>query len=186
LKSKENLPESDDLRRQLFNAKEIGGELREVAFDLIQSENGDVECRWFHGKNECDLYYWKDQKKNIIKQQVAFIGQIIEWNIIEGLRTGFIVDTEKDARMSGSPVIRFDKTPQMQVLEQGIEIVGHVASLNPEDKFRILENFIKSPLFREMTPEDIVERFGIQLPARTQLSLFQQFLIFLGMDKKSK
>ncbi|OFZ18135.1 MAG: hypothetical protein A2Z20_06225 [Bdellovibrionales bacterium RBG_16_40_8] len=125
----------------IFNAKEIGLSLKEVAVEVIKSESSEIESRWFHSKKDADLFIWKDKNKNIIKQQVTFFGQLIEWNIAEGLRTGLLIEDEISQKMGSSPLIKFDVKPQKPAVDQGVDIVEHVPGLSNDEKIRIIENF---------------------------------------------
>ncbi len=95
-----------------FNPQRIGGSLREIDVSLIQTENEKVLSRWFHGPDEADLFIWTDERNNVIKQQVTFCGQIVEWNVLDGIRTGVVIEQEyENASMAASETIQFDGPP---------------------------------------------------------------------------
>lgn len=123
----------------LFNPRLIGESLKQVAVDIVQSENQGIESRWFHSQNDADLFFWKDKQKNIIKHQMTFLGQVLVWDIVDGLRTGVVVDDET-AGKSESALIKFDQSPQKQTVMQGIEILVHVGGLSSEEKQKIIKN----------------------------------------------
>jgi hypothetical protein len=78
---------------QFFSGRSIGRGLREIAVDFVKTHDEDLVSRWYQGPST-DLYTWSDRKNNIIKQQLNFNGQIVEWNCLEGLKTGVIVETD--------------------------------------------------------------------------------------------
>jgi hypothetical protein len=143
----------------MFNAREIGGSLTEVAIDLIKSEDRDIESRWYHSPHDADLFYWRDDQKNIIKQQVSFLGQLLEWNVVEGVRTGLLIESAQGTDMS-SPIIRFDSSPQQKTLEQGLEILVNITSMDDEVKQRIMHNFVRAPRLSSLGADEILEKYG--------------------------
>ncbi len=204
MSANENRP-ATKMRRSVkpFNAREIGRTLTEVAVDLIRSEDRNIESRWFHSPHDADLFFWRDDQKNIIKQQVTFFGQLIEWNVVEGLRTGVVVEEEgSDQKTKGSPVIRFDLDPQKHTLEQGLDIIAHTAALSEDDKRRILNNFVNGPRLLSLTPEEVLTRYGSYVAGKkttervaaqlaSQLAtggfwrgLFKRILSAIGIPKK--
>src|SRR4051812_41729358 len=78
----------------LFDAEQIGKSLREVAVDVIETEGSTILSRWFHSKHDVELFLWTDAENNVIKHQVTFYGQAVEWNVFEGVKTGVIVEHE--------------------------------------------------------------------------------------------
>jgi hypothetical protein len=124
----------------MFNARELGTTLTEVAVEHLRSDGRDIESRWFHSPHDADVFFWCDDQKNIIKQQLTFLGQMLEWNLVEGLRTGLVVESSM-AGDTSSPIIHFDDRPQKKTVEQGLEILSHMTTLDPDTKRRILRNF---------------------------------------------
>ena len=46
----------------------------------------NVGSHWYHSDQDADIYIWLDEVGNVIKQQVNFVGQVVEWNIVEVLK----------------------------------------------------------------------------------------------------
>ena len=74
-----------------FNAKEIAHSFKKMTVDIIKTTNQEVTSIWFHSECDAELYMFKDKNSNIIKQQLIFCGQIVEWNIVEGVKTGALL-----------------------------------------------------------------------------------------------
>ncbi|MCB0350459.1 MAG: hypothetical protein KDD38_04705 [Bdellovibrionales bacterium] len=176
--------QASKLSAHLFDARELGLSLKEVATDIIKKEDKEIQSHWYHSSKDADLFIWKDHKNNIIKQQISFYGQLMEWNIIEGVRTGLVIEDET-TKLNGSALIRYDGELQKQTAQQGIDIVGHVPGLNAQDKIDIISNFIKSPLFSQMSPEEILSRYGIQSKAKTKPEWLIRILNWLGLSGKN-
>jgi hypothetical protein len=144
-----------------FNAQRIGGSLREVDVSLIQSENEKVVSRWFHGPHDADLFIWTDERNNVIKHQTSFCGQIVEWNVLDGIRTGFVIEQEfESTSMPSSETIRFDGAPMETAITLALDLIRHVNSLDDRTRVELLEQLTKRPSFLTMNPEDILKRYG--------------------------
>jgi len=162
---------------RFFNGKSIGKSLREIAVDLIKTESDDVVSRWFHSGTNTELFTWVDQAQNIIKQQLSFHGQVVEWNCLEGLKTGFIIELDlgipaaKNARSSSgiqqqdanspqSETIQFDSRPMPKAIDLALEILDHI---DVEENFRkqLIGNFKDPQHIQSMTPQAFLERFGV-------------------------
>jgi hypothetical protein len=150
-----------------FDPKMLGETLKEVATDFIAGGQGDFISRWFHSSKDADFFVWYDSRKNIIKQQLTFYGQVVEWNVIEGLRTGVIVESESESHMNPSETIFFDQGVQSETVEQGMQLVRHISGLNDIEREQIVRCF----RMREGSPVDGsrfaagMERLIAQAPA---------------------
>jgi hypothetical protein len=146
-----------------FKAEELGKSLREVAVDFIPLSQENVTSRWFHGTHDVDLYIWLDSRNNVIKQQITFYGQVVEWNAVEGIKTGLIIEEESESqgrRPGGSEIIQFDQNAQSAPIAQALELCRHIGALNEEDRSVLLTNFSSSPTNSGLSSEQFIARFG--------------------------
>jgi hypothetical protein len=151
---------------QFFDSAALGKSLREVAQEVLPKGQVNVVSRWFHGHKECDLFIWSDLDGNILKQQLSFFGQIIEWNVIEGLKTGLVIEEEgHNEQMGGSEIVRFDERPQMKPVEQAIELLNHMTALKDIERQHLLRNFADPKAGTNLPPEEFILRFGRFLDA---------------------
>lgn len=148
--------------RSLFDPQKLGASLKEVASEVIQTESQDVTSRWFHSDWGCDLFLWFDERRNIIKQQVSFCGQIVEWNVVEGVKTGYILENEDalDPNKNASQVIRFDETPVKTSISQALDLIGYSYALNEIERQIVKKNFVESPRISTMLPQDFIDFYG--------------------------
>lgn len=143
-----------------FNAQSIGRSLQEVSVEIIKTESQNVTSRWFHSNKDADLFIWHDERYNIIKQQVSFCGQIVEWNILEGVKTGIVEEHESTGKISGSDLIRFDKQPQKSSIQMASEMVRHIEQLDELEKQALINNFRKAPKLSNIDPAEFVNQYG--------------------------
>ena len=137
----------------------VGAALKEVGIDYQEIESKEVETRWFRDHvSETDVFVWFGQNRKIIKQQVSVMGLIAEWNILEGVRTGMIMESEisaQDLMQSGltpddtaSEVIHFDGKVQQRTLATAISILKNSTSIEPELMSMVLSNFGQATPFQ--------------------------------------
>ena len=170
-----------------FNPKRIGASLKEVSKDYIQTESQDVISRWLHSEQDADLFLWIDEKKNIIKQQLSFHGQVVEWNLIEGVKTGFIfeddskTDEGQSPTMDASELIRYDESPQGNTLQQAFELIRHIEALTDIERKKIQDNFKKDPSLGNISPEAFLEKYKNVTPkAPASPNFIQRLLLRIG------
>lgn len=160
---------SSEASTQFFNAKRLGESLQEVAVDVIDTKSENLISRWFHGETGVDLFTWADKETTIIKQQLSFLGQIVEWNCLEGIKTGLVIETPSgmiENNEQGNPEegvsesIKFDETPQVSSVSLALEILQYVEA---EEAFRgqLVLNFENPQNIESLSPEKFMERFGL-------------------------
>jgi hypothetical protein len=125
-------------RPTFFCGKNIGKNTKEVSVDLVETENDKVISRWYQGPN-VDFYTWISSEDNrVLKQQMNFNGQIVEWNSRDGLKTGVTIEDdlgqsktyneegklEKPGHISQS--IKFDPSPMTNCVAWAIEILESI------------------------------------------------------------
>lgn len=131
----------------VFNAEALGSSFEEVAVDVLRAEKTEFLSRWFRAtRGEADLTIWIDSEKRIVKHQLSFFGQVVEWNPIHGTRTGFIVEEETGGDSGdASEIIRFDKRVQDFAVDQAIGVLNHVRQLDAAEKSLLVYNLRESP-----------------------------------------
>jgi hypothetical protein len=148
----------------------VGASLIEVGVDYQEIESREVQTRWFRGhQSETDVFVWMNRDLKMIKLQVSVMGLVAEWNILDGVRTGMILESEmnsKDLMENGltpddtaSEVIHFDKSTQKRTLDISLSILKNMTCVEPELKALMLRNFSQGLSF-----EGIPERLAQKLP----------------------
>ena len=110
---------------------------------MLELESQNVIGRWFHSSDEADLFLWTDEKKMIVKQQISFYGQVVEWNAVEGTKTGVVIEEEAPDQptIKASQMIRFDNKPQVQPVGLAVDVVQHISALTKDEQTQIIQNF---------------------------------------------
>jgi len=157
-----------------FDAAALGASFQQLAVDVVRGESTDFMSRWFRTpKSDADLVIWTDSEKRIIKHQLCFFGQVVEWNPINGTRTGLVIEEElavaeekpepaKSSKQKAEPaaesgdiaeIIRFDKVAQAPVVEQALKLLAHIPDLVPEDRAALSYNLRESPKLHKKARE---------------------------------
>ncbi len=140
----------------------VGAALVEVGVDFQKIDSREIQTRWFRDAlSETDVFVWVGQNKKILKQQVSMMGLIAEWNIMDGVKTGMIMESEisaKDLQESGltpddtaSEVIRFDEKVQPRTLGIAISIIENSKTIEPVLIDYMLKNFRQHSLLGKMS-----------------------------------
>jgi hypothetical protein len=161
---------SEDETPILFNAEQIGKSLREVAVDVIETEGSTILSRWFHSKHDVELFLWTDGEQNVIKHQVTFYGQVVEWNVFEGVKTGVIVEQEnmfgnssdgdESSDESVSETIQFDKVAEDAAVSRAIVLLSHVSELPEIERKRICDNLKFRVKGEASSNDEFIRRYG--------------------------
>ncbi len=151
-------------RWQTFDPIEVGLGVKEVASELIYAnQNSKDVVRWFHGANDVDLYIWSNDAKRVIKQQLTYFGMVLEWNIVEGLKTGQIDPDSRTGSHRGqksSELIQFDVKPVFEVVERGRLLLAQIISLESVLGRALDENFADTRSGTIMPADELIRRWG--------------------------
>lgn len=173
-------------RANFVDTRNLGLSLLEVEVDCIDAGNEEIVSQWFHSESDLDLYVWTDSRQNVIKTQIQLGGQIAEWNILDGAKTGIIIEEEpKGGNSAIQQKIQYDKEPLGPFLRQASDIVSFVPSLALEAKNTIIRYLVQSPTFETLHPEELIRRFGTHLSKNKCFSFWQHVKSLFHKHKES-
>lgn len=144
----------------ILDLRNVARNMREVSKDIINTENQNITSRWYHSEKEADLFIWQDEKNNVIKQQVSVHGAVCEWNVIEGVKTGIVLQDDTRSAVEGSEVIQFDQQVQTAALAQAVELLSYVDVLELTEKNHLIDNFKQGKSVSELDPETFLKIYG--------------------------
>jgi hypothetical protein len=166
-----------------FDLKEVGHSMQEMALDVVKSTDENIISRWYHSQKKADLYVWSDNHSNIIRSQFHLHGQIVEWNILEGVRTGLVVENEQENETTQEE-IQFDSAPQKTAVMQVVNILSAMSVLRVEDREILIYNLKHSPKASEMDPDDFVRTYGRgRMKKLTRLQKIAKYIRFVFSRK---
>jgi hypothetical protein len=165
----------------VFSAEILGRSLKQMPTKTFKAGVQDVTTNWYHSDRDVDLYIWKDERANIIKQQLQFHGQIVEWNIIEGTRTGLVVENGTDTETDGEtkPPVRFDRVRQSYTVEQVVDILRAIQEIADTERASLIKNFAESPNFGDLRPDQVLSLYGRPNNIRNRLMAWFDRVVFL-------
>ncbi len=163
-----------------FDPRTLGESLKEIAIDYIETEDSNLQSRWFQSDSDADLFIWTDvnQKKlssdsEVIKYQLSFFGQVVEWSIFDGVRTGVIIENEIHGE-NPSEVIEFDQHPQLGSVEQATRLLGFVSELAQNEQKHLID---------VLSQKALAPLHSAKRQSRCERSTFQALLKWMRIKK---
>lgn len=95
-----------------LSSEQLAHLLTEVSSDLLKTEKSEVTSRWFRAGDDLELFAWLNHDHELIRLQVVVFDQVVEWDLIAGLRTGFVEDPP--------PMLRAQKPSTLIVYDRQI------------------------------------------------------------------
>ncbi len=157
----------------LVNPEKMGESLLEVKDQNSGQGTNRVTTRWFKSQKQkpvdADVLLWIDHRNNIIKQQVSICGSVVEWNILDGLRTGVTIEQEVKGTKEASESVQFDRASNIMNIQMAIRMLEKIPSMDSATKEALVKNFQSPSSFSTLPPEEILFRYG-RIPEGKKLS----------------
>ena len=100
-----------------------------VSFDTLKIENQSIQSHWYRHE-DIDLYYFQREDGSFIKVHVSVLGQIIEWNPLDGTRTGLMVEEEQGGEVFET--VQYDARANGQSVAQSLVVIEHASCIDAE------------------------------------------------------
>ena len=115
-----------------------------VSSDIVKTPSTELVVKWYRA-SYVDLQVWIDKNQNkVIRQQFSFLGLIVEWNHIQGLKTGYVLDKPEGESEQKAIKIVYDKVYEPSSVEQAIEVLSLTTTLS--EKEEIINNYEVAPV----------------------------------------
>lgn len=163
----------------VYDPENWGREMKEMSVDTIQTSKQKVKSRWFHSKDYVDLFVWTDELGNIIKQQLSFCGQVVEWNIVDGVKTGYVLEEDSTRYTPEQESICFDEKLQKTSVDQALKLVAAIEVLNESEKNLIQKHFQNSPTIDTMSNHELMTKYNKHTRAIYEVAKTNSFLSYL-------
>ena len=146
--------------RVVYNPKLIAKKFEQISSDFIETPSHKLVMKWYRSVYT-DLYIWVDQESGgIVRQQFSYLGMIVEWNQIQGVKTGLVVDTpqeETGQKVNTVSNIQYDNRPLQESINSAIEIMKLTHSI--DEKEEILSNMYNGPKMSKWQLFKLMVRF---------------------------
>ena len=120
----------------------MAGKIAFVSFDVIQFRDNEMRSHWYHYK-EIDLYYFQALSGVIAKIHISIFGQVVEWNPMDGLRTGMLIEQEGEAGVS--ELIRYDARANQESLKQSMKVLEQAHKIELVQRQQLLSCLRQGP-----------------------------------------
>ena len=121
---------------------EQGATLSEQAVDIHVVEGLDFVARWYYSPLDTDMMIWFDSHGIVTRFQLNSGGQIVDWNCLEGLQTGLIVELEtlttEALSVDAAETIQFDAEVSEAAVHRAKEIVQSSTCTSPQVRSLLL------------------------------------------------
>ena len=135
-----------------LSADHLAKLMTEVSSDLLKTEKSNVTSRWFRAGEDLELFAWLDQKHKLIRLQVVIFDQVLEWDLISGLRTGFVEETPVHLKLQKpSSLIVYDKRINQPTVELVKEIIAASHHMHSDLKKCILDTVIEPKTIQDIS-----------------------------------
>jgi hypothetical protein len=131
-----------------YDLEVLAKSLKLASIDIINTSKSDIESHWYRSAGPVDLFYWKD-KNRIVKHQINLYGQVVEWNIFDGLKTGFVRDEDMAEEIESHEVVQFDNIPNPHVLKKATEFIDLATGIEADVRQKMAEHYGD---FQEQSP----------------------------------
>jgi hypothetical protein len=170
----QNVSEKSESR--FFSPQKQGESFREVDVSASSGGTNQVTTRWFHSDTS-DLYIWLDSRGEIVKQQITLNGLTVEWNILDGLRTGIVLEEEiLEVKVKPSESVIWDKIPSQAAVNLAMTLLVHMKALEDPVKNKILAQFKKPAAIGHLAADEMARRFGVPTHEDSVWKSFQNFI----------
>lgn len=108
--------------------KTLAQRMNFVSFDTLQMETQSVQSHWYRHEEGLDLYYFQKEDGRLLKLHISCFGQVIEWNPLDGTRTGLLVEEEKGGEVFET--VHYDARANRESVEQSVVIVQNANAID--------------------------------------------------------
>lgn len=168
-----------------FDPKRIAAGLYQVSEQAMQTKSMELRTYWYTGPDQLDIFLWEDLGGNLIKQQITYCGQVVEWNIVDGIKTGVVIEEESfEPGIKASELINYDTIMISSSLQQAIQLVEFIEILSEKRKNEILNNLNGNSTIDSMSHEEFWQKFGNKDIAYSKSKTWMGFKIVWYYFKK--
>ena len=129
--------------RFIYSPRNLAKGFVQVSSDIVDTPSTQLEVKWYRS-HFVDLQIWLSKENKVIRQQFSFMGTVVEWNHIQGIKTGMVEDIKSQSeKRSWSVKIIYDESYIEENLEQAMEVLNHCIPFAEKDE--VIKNFENNP-----------------------------------------
>ncbi len=129
--------------RFIYCPQSIARNFVEVSSDMVSTPTRKLVIKWYRSSH-VDLQVWLDHgHSKVIRQQFSYMGLVVEWNHIQGVRTGYLQDSLAGEEATNNAQVTYDKSIQKESVELVLEVMKLTEGIS--EKQEIINNYENSP-----------------------------------------
>ena len=119
----------------LDSLKTMAQKVRFVSFDVIQYQDKEIKSHWYK-HDSIDLYYFQRGDGGIVKLHICIMGQILEWNPFDGVRTGLVIEEERAGGVF--EIIQYDSRASYNAQAQSLLILSNAFLIEADIREKLI------------------------------------------------
>lgn len=120
----------------LENIKKMAENISFVSFDMIQIKDAELKSHWYK-HDHIDLYYYQNSNGDLVKFHISLFGQVLEWNALAGVRTGLLVEEEKQNAVF--EMIQYDERANPGTMAQALLVLRNAQAVESPVREELME-----------------------------------------------
>jgi hypothetical protein len=121
---------------QSLNAlKTMAQKIHFVSFDVVKFKDKELRSHWYKYES-VDLYYFEKTDGSYAKIHVNIFGQFVEWNPFDGVRTGLLIEEEKNNEVY--EVLQYDQRANEKSISQGLLVLENAFQIDQKHREQLI------------------------------------------------
>ncbi len=124
-------------RSQSLSAlKSMAKKIHFISFDVVRFQDKEMRSHWYQYES-LDLYYFEKTDKEMVKIHINVFGQVVEWNGYDGVRTGVLIEEEKEEQIF--EVLQYDSRPNSSAIAQCLLVLENAFQIDQTQRQQMIE-----------------------------------------------
>lgn len=117
--------------------KTLAQKMNFVSFDTLQMERQSVQSHWFRHEEGLDIYYFQKEDGRLLKLHISCFGQVIEWNPLDGTRTGLLIEEEQNGEVFET--VQYDARANRESVDQSVVILQNASAIDHKIRSELVD-----------------------------------------------
>ncbi len=122
--------------QSLHILKSMAQKIHFISFDVVQFQDKEMRSHWYQYES-LDLYYFEKTNLDLVKIHINVFGQVVEWNGLDGVRTGVLIEEEKEGQVF--EVLQYDSRPNEKAIAQCLLVLENAFQIEPKQREKMIK-----------------------------------------------
>ena len=116
--------------------KSMAQKIKFVSFDVIQFQDKEMRSHWYRYES-LDLYYFEKKDHELVKIHINVLGQVVEWNGFDGVRTAVVIEEEEGGQVY--EILQYDARPNSKAISQSLMVLENAFQMDEKQRRSMIE-----------------------------------------------